>query len=320
MKTKHRRGPQRMTSSAGLFLTGCVLILTACLSQRSSHLEGTASARSAPSIGTTPIGTPASGYNTIAHHPTYGIAYANRQRGGGGALPADADWHGVGRPVVAKRADVDDQWRSWIGTERRVVYSGGGSGIPDLNYTLANAWGRPQPADPQWAHEFDTLESRYLVQGVNGRFVAVSALPDPAGVTRDGEPRGAVTMIPIMVPGQAEATLRPVLNGTVWTPHVEHAAGVDLSQVVYLTKVTGFDFDAFKSHPAVVPFKNGYAVNLYGARVWDGFVCSYQPTENYKSSGGRNLPGRLIRGSNGVFSELFLVPGSADLYRLPQVP
>ncbi len=71
--------------------------------------------------------------------------------------------------------------------------------------------------------------------------------------------------------------------------------GIDLSTDKKIIDDPRFDFDAYRSNQNVIPFRNGYGINLSGVRIQDGAVIGNTMLDCYKTKDGRKLPGRLIR-------------------------
>ena len=69
---------------------------------------------------------------------------------------------------------------------------------------------------------------------------------------------------------------------------------------------SGFDFERFKNDPCVIPFANGYGVNLYGQKIQgDGLIDrNAKPTGRYTTVDGIAMPGRLIWKEFGFLREV----------------
>jgi len=210
-------------------------------------------------------------------------------------LQPSGEWQSLAPATSAKEVDVSTvirQWEQTMGTYQ--------------------ALRGPEPIDPQWRHEFDTLESKYYLHTVDNKTVATDRLP------ADERDKGDLKLIPILRPGQAKGSLRAVLNGYVWTPLVAEIGTFDLTTSGPVSNKEGFSLDEFRKSSAVIPFKNGYAVNLCGIKVSDGYICRQMSTKNYKTSDGRSIPGRLFLAVGGQVREILITEKGAYPPQLPR--
>ncbi len=83
-------------------------------------------------------------------------------------------------------------------------------------------------------------------------------------------------------------------DGRVWTPRIKDFGGFDLSSQANLTDQPGFDLNAFEKHPAVIRFANGYAINLFAAKVKSHKILSSGDRGTYRTDDGKPLHARLI--------------------------
>jgi hypothetical protein len=102
------------------------------------------------------------------------------------------------------------------------------------------------------------------------------------------------------------------LSGLVWTPRAGAIGQLDLTGSCSITTSPEFTFEAFKDSPAVIPFANGYAVNLFGQKLDEqGLVDVHTDHKNnYVSDDGRPLYGRLVRSHSGKLEEIVLAPAA----------
>jgi hypothetical protein len=200
-----------------------------------------------------------------------------------------------GKATSATEVDVSAELREWettMGTFR--------------------ALNGPTPIDPQWRHAFDALESRYYLHTTNGKTVATDRLP--ASETEKGE----LKLIPILRPGQSKGSLKAVLNGYVWTPLVSKIGPVDLTANGRASSQEGFSLDRLRKNSGLIPFKNGYAVNLCGVKVSDGYICRQTSTKTYTTPNGQSIPGRLFLVVQGQVREIMITERGADPAELPK--
>lgn len=150
----------------------------------------------------------------------------------------------------------------------------------------------------------EDAESKYFLENRNGELVATSELPVPKE-----EATGEILLETILRPGEAKGTLRVVQNGYVWTAPVSKIGALDLTNAEPLSTQEGFSLEDLRKDPAVIPFKNGYAVNLWGAKVRDGYICAHIPKQAYKTASGQVLLGRLFIPEAGRIREVLLRQG-----------
>jgi hypothetical protein len=134
------------------------------------------------------------------------------------------------------------------------------------------------------------LISLYSVKKEGGRLEFSAGIPNPHG---DYVYTGMFWTLPTL-DVSARQIAQPVTNGYIWTPRSESAGGVSLATRSEVSGLPGFDLDAFKEHPAVIPFSNGYGVNLYGAVILDGAIIEAGSDYTYVTSNGERLYGRVI--------------------------
>lgn len=103
-----------------------------------------------------------------------------------------------------------------------------------------------------------------------------------------------------------------ITNGYIWTPRAEKLNGIDLTGENKITEFPGFDFEVFKDHEAVIGFRNGYGINLYGARIQTKEVLASGAKGTYLTKDGKKLYGRLVceKTVNGrrVLEEILVKP------------
>jgi len=102
----------------------------------------------------------------------------------------------------------------------------------------------------------------------------------------------------------------PVLSGVVWTPRSSVIGKLDLTGPGKITTSPDFNFDAFRDSPGVIPFANGYAVNLFGQKLVEGGLVDVNTRSkgSYVTDDGRLLYGRLVRSSLGKLEEIVFAP------------
>lgn len=148
--------------------------------------------------------------------------------------------------------------------------------------------------------------SVFMLKRAQDTYVASPEIPGP-----DGKPltKGALMQIRTLAIS-GELLTSTVLSGVVWTPRATVIGKLDLTGSDKITTSSDFSFDTFKSFPAVIPFANGYAVNLFGQKLGeDGLVdTNERPKGNYVTDDGKPLVGRLIRSRFGRLEEIILVP------------
>jgi len=162
-----------------------------------------------------------------------------------------------------------------------------------------------QPQQPQY-RIFGQGMSVFSLSRKDDGFVASSEIPKADGKTST---KGALIQLrTLSVSG--EPVTSTVLSGVVWTPRVTVIGNLDLTGSGKVTTSPDFTFDAFKNSSAVVPFANGYAVNLFGQKLGeDGFLdTNERPKGNYVTDDGKPLVGRLIRNRLGGLEEIILAP------------
>jgi len=148
--------------------------------------------------------------------------------------------------------------------------------------------------------------SVFLLKRENKQFVATYEIPSVDGKSTT---KGRIVVMRTLNI-QGEQISFPALSGLVWTPRTESIGVLDLSLEGKITLNPQFDFEAFKSNASVIPFGNGYAVNLYGQKLGEkGYVKhNKRPIKTYLSTTGRSLPGRLIRKNRWRIQEFILSP------------
>jgi len=99
-------------------------------------------------------------------------------------------------------------------------------------------------------------------------------------------------------------------NGYVWTLRVERIGEIDLSDEHKITELPSFDFASFVNTNGVIPFANGYAINLFGAIIENKNIVKAGSEKTYLNGRGRKLPGRIIsraeKNGRPMFEEVIL--------------
>lgn len=148
--------------------------------------------------------------------------------------------------------------------------------------------------------------SVFMLEQKGDTFVASSEIPAADGkITTAGTVWQEVTMA---VGGGQVASI--VLSGVAWTPRVVALGKLDLTGTGMISTSSDFNFDDFKSSPGVIPFANGYAINLFGQKINEnGLVdANTHPKGNYQTDNGRPLYGHLVRSRFGKLEEIILTP------------
>ncbi len=149
--------------------------------------------------------------------------------------------------------------------------------------------------------------SVFMLEPKGNGFVATWGIPVGDGKITS---RGAIWQVSTMAVGGGGQITSTVLSGIVWTPRLTVIGAYDLAGNGRVTTSPDFDFEAFKHSPGVIPFANGYAVNLFGANVDERGVVNVNSRlkGNYLTNDGRPLCGRLIRNRFGKLEEITFMP------------
>ncbi len=191
-------------------------------------------------------------------------------------------------PALLARTDVTAEVKEWEGKQSE------------------DASEPPSPPKTQ----FFTVEgtSVFMLQQEGGAFIASCAIPAADGKTATG---GAIWQESNMDPTTGKTFASPpALSGAVWTPRAAVIGTINLAGTGDITASPDFSFDVFKNSPGVIPFANGYAVNLFGQKIEEqGFVDPRaRPRGNYVADDGKPLYGRLVRLRSGKLEEIVLGP------------
>lgn len=145
-------------------------------------------------------------------------------------------------------------------------------------------------------------DNAFSICKVKGNKLKISAdIPDELGNMQKGKGFFIANKL-LIVDGKAVAMLPD--EGIIWTPRVEQIGNFDLSDPNKLIDRPGFDFKTYKNDINVIPFKNGYAINLYGAELLKGGdVLPGKDSKCYFNKDGISLRGRLIREISAYESE-----------------
>jgi tetratricopeptide (TPR) repeat protein len=146
--------------------------------------------------------------------------------------------------------------------------------------------------------------SVFTLKRTSNGFVASSDIPAANGKTSS---KGTLIQLRTLSLS-GEPLTSTVLSGTVWTPRASVIGRLDLTGSGKITTSPNFSFDAFKNSPEVIPFANGYAVNLFGQKVHEGGLVdtNVSPEGNYLSDNGKPIYGRLVRSRFGRLEEVIL--------------
>jgi hypothetical protein len=154
-----------------------------------------------------------------------------------------------------------------------------------------------------------------LMQNADG-FLASWGLPGTDGKLSS---RGVVVQITTQNTDGGQSTYTS-LSGVAWTPRTGAIGKLDLSGDKSLFSNANFDLETFKSSPGVIPFANGYAVNLYGQRIdKEGLVDPNPPAKgHYVSDDGKPLYGRLVNGCSGRLTDEVIFTPNGPLFQYHQ--
>lgn len=167
--------------------------------------------------------------------------------------------------------------------------------------------GWQQPHGPSFG-VFGEGMSVFMLKRRNNDFIASSVIPSADGKTFTKGVLMVQTTLGVSM--SARPITSPTLSGAVWTPRASALGKLDLRGNNKITANPDFNFDAFKNSPSVIPFSNGYAVNLFGQKIgeWGVVDTNTPPKGNYVSDDGSPLYGRLVRGSSRGLEEIILAP------------
>jgi len=185
------------------------------------------------------------------------------------------------QPRALAEADVTARIREWQD-----------KGLPDANVQA-----------PRQTGVFDlTGTSVFMLEPRGNRVVASWGIPTADGRVRS---RGAIWQVSTVRVGGGQVS-SIVLSGIVWTPRVSAIGNLDLATNGRVTTNPDFNFETFKNCPGVIPFANGYAVNLFGGKVDEQGVVDVncRPQGVYHGDDQRSLCGRLIRSRFGKLDEV----------------
>jgi len=182
----------------------------------------------------------------------------------------------------AAEADVTSELRSWQQDCDQGKYANGA---------------------PQQMQVFGQSMSVFTLRHDGAGFVASTGIPAPDGTIAA---MGVLIQMRNMDPMTGKQFAYISLSGLVWTPRVTAIGNLDLTGSSNITTRPGFDFEAFKRSPAVIPFANGYAVNLFGQSVKENGIVdgNASPKGNYATSDGKPLFGHLVWSSFGKLQEV----------------
>jgi hypothetical protein len=144
----------------------------------------------------------------------------------------------------------------------------------------------------------------YCIRRNNSDYIASTSIPSPDGKTFT---KGNLVIIRTMGVGGNGYVSGPLLSGYVCTPRVSSIGKLDLSEKTKITDNPEFNFESFKNSPFVIPFSNGYGVNIYMQEVNDDGVLT-TAKRYYVSDEGKPLYGRLIRSHFGKLEEIIIAP------------
>ena len=154
----------------------------------------------------------------------------------------------------------------------------------------------------------DDFTSMYSVTK-NGNGLSISGdIPDEYGKLHKG--KGMLWTTPNQDPFSGKRTAETKADGLTWTPRVLKVGKLDLTTTGKLTELIDFDWKTFKEADGVIPFANGYGVNIFVGEVNQGVMSSV--IGNYLTDNGKILLGRLIKETNWEAKQLlrksFLTP------------
>ena len=208
-------------------------------------------------------------------------------------------------PTAAAEVDVTGTIGSWQ-QERGEWVCGNGPSPTCVNTSYPGRWYFRQ-VQPQFS-VFGEDMSVFILRRDNNEFIASSEIPSANGKISTA---GVVMMITTLKVRSGESVTSPALSGVVWTPRTNILGTFDLTDFTKITTRADFNFETFRNSPDVIPFANGYAVNLFGQKLTEKGVVdvNINPKGNYVTDDGRPLYGRLIRASLGHgLEEDILVP------------
>ena len=136
-------------------------------------------------------------------------------------------------------------------------------------------------------------QSLYSIKRVDSRYMVSDILPDRSGRALLGTTGKVYVLRTLDIRNRVVSW--PVLDGLVCTPRTKTIGTMDLATGRKLISDPGFDFAEYKKAKGVIPFANGYAVNLFRANVTNGRITQPGQLQTYVSDDGHKLPGRIIR-------------------------
>jgi ankyrin repeat protein len=149
----------------------------------------------------------------------------------------------------------------------------------------------------------------YCISRTNGGYVASTSIFSSDGKTSTQGKLVKIRTIRVNGnPNNANAYISHVmLSGYVCTPRVSSIGKLklDLSGTSKITDSPDFSFESFKNSPFVIPFSNGYAVNIFLQEVNDDGVL-LTANRYYVSDEGKRLYGRLVRSHFGKLEEIII--------------
>jgi hypothetical protein len=184
---------------------------------------------------------------------------------------------------------------------------------------VVNGWSVDRDiARPKGPAMFGINMSVFMLKRDKNGFAASLEIPSEDGKSST---KGAVWLITNLQIDGKRSTY-PALSGKVWTPRTATIGKLDLSGSERITARADFSFAAYTASPAVFPFANGYAVNLFGQEIMEDGTVNGAPKGNYVTDDGRPLYGRLIWLDYGgkVVQEQILSPSPDSLQYAPPPP
>jgi len=151
--------------------------------------------------------------------------------------------------------------------------------------------------------------SGYSIRHSNSDYIASTSISSPDGKTSvEGQLVKLTTLRVNGNPNNANGYVSAImLSGYVSTPRVGSIGKLDLSGTTKITDNPEFNFESFKNSPFVIPFSNGYGVNIFMQAVNDDGVLT-TANRYYVSDEGKPLYGRLIRSHFGKLEEIIIAP------------
>ena len=165
----------------------------------------------------------------------------------------------------------------------------------------------PQPA----SYIYGENMSVFALSRVQETFVASSDIPSADGKISS---KGVLIQISNQDPLTGKQVSYLALSGVVWTPRTIAIGRLDLSAINKITTNPEFKFDAYKNSPGIVPFSNGYGVNIFGQAVNQVGILDSKGSVNgsYVTDDGKRLSGRVIRlNAQGGLEETVIDSGAS---------